>query len=269
MSQLTLTSRHRGRKRSARPCGRRRRGAPSRHGGCAGGHRRQRRASLLQHAGAPEISARRRHRSGADRSRSCSAIALAYPERRFSFVNDGRLVFQSTGSGDLLDVLVKIYGMENAQQMVAWAAAAALRHDRRALDTLAAGCGLSWRRWAGTPTALATATATAIARQRLRQPAQPDARQPQRHRSLCQPALRGGSQPHPCRGAGVSHAAARGPLPRGRRLCRARPGAGRCERASAEDAGALCRGAAHLLRRAEGGAPHRHQRGAGARCGRG
>ncbi|MCB9147767.1 MAG: DNA mismatch repair endonuclease MutL [Caldilineaceae bacterium] len=43
--------------------------------------------------------------------------ALAYPERRFSFVNDGRLVFQSNGSGDLFDVLVKLYGLENAKQM--------------------------------------------------------------------------------------------------------------------------------------------------------
>ncbi|MEZ4614345.1 MAG: DNA mismatch repair endonuclease MutL [Caldilineaceae bacterium] len=43
--------------------------------------------------------------------------ALAYPERRFSFVNDGRLVFQSTGSGDLFDVLVKVYGLENAKQL--------------------------------------------------------------------------------------------------------------------------------------------------------
>ena len=43
--------------------------------------------------------------------------ALAYPDRRFSLVNDGRLIFQSTGSGDLLDVLVKLYGLENARQM--------------------------------------------------------------------------------------------------------------------------------------------------------
>ncbi|MCB0061662.1 MAG: ATP-binding protein, partial [Caldilineaceae bacterium] len=43
--------------------------------------------------------------------------ALAYPERRFSLVNDGKLVFQSTGSGDLYDVLVKVYGLENAKQM--------------------------------------------------------------------------------------------------------------------------------------------------------
>ncbi len=44
--------------------------------------------------------------------------ALAYPDRRFSFVNEGRLVFQSTGSGRLLDVVAKVYGAENAAQMV-------------------------------------------------------------------------------------------------------------------------------------------------------
>ena len=44
--------------------------------------------------------------------------ALAFPERRFSLVSDGRLVFQSTGSGKLYDVLVKVYGLEMAQQML-------------------------------------------------------------------------------------------------------------------------------------------------------
>lgn len=44
--------------------------------------------------------------------------ALAHPERRFSFINDGRLLFQSTGTGDVFDVLVKIYGLENARQFV-------------------------------------------------------------------------------------------------------------------------------------------------------
>jgi DNA mismatch repair protein MutL len=43
--------------------------------------------------------------------------ALAHPDRRFSLVVDGRLVFQSNGNGDLLDVLTKIYGLENARQM--------------------------------------------------------------------------------------------------------------------------------------------------------
>ncbi|MCB0160890.1 MAG: ATP-binding protein, partial [Caldilineaceae bacterium] len=45
-------------------------------------------------------------------------FALAYPACRFSFVNENRLVFQSTGSGDLFDVLVKVYGLEHARQMV-------------------------------------------------------------------------------------------------------------------------------------------------------
>lgn len=45
-------------------------------------------------------------------------FALAFPERRFSLVSEGRLVFQSTGSGRLEDVLVKVLGVEAAQQMV-------------------------------------------------------------------------------------------------------------------------------------------------------
>jgi DNA mismatch repair protein MutL len=43
--------------------------------------------------------------------------AVAHPDRRFSLVNEGRLVFQSTGSGDLFDVLAKVYGLETARQM--------------------------------------------------------------------------------------------------------------------------------------------------------
>jgi DNA mismatch repair protein MutL len=44
--------------------------------------------------------------------------ALAFPDRRFSLVVDGRLLFQSSGSGDLYDVLVKVFGLENARQFV-------------------------------------------------------------------------------------------------------------------------------------------------------
>ncbi len=43
--------------------------------------------------------------------------ALAYPDRRFSLVSDGRLAFQSTGSGKLADALVKVYGLDMAKQM--------------------------------------------------------------------------------------------------------------------------------------------------------
>jgi len=45
-------------------------------------------------------------------------FALAYPERRFNLVSDGKLLFQSTGSGKLVDVLVKVYGLEMAREMM-------------------------------------------------------------------------------------------------------------------------------------------------------
>ncbi len=44
--------------------------------------------------------------------------ALAYPERRFSLASDGKLIFQSTGSGKRYDVIVKVYGLEMAKQML-------------------------------------------------------------------------------------------------------------------------------------------------------
>ena len=50
--------------------------------------------------------------------RIVTRYALAYPELRFSLVSDGRLLFQSTGSGKLYDVLVKVYGLDVAKQML-------------------------------------------------------------------------------------------------------------------------------------------------------
>lgn len=44
--------------------------------------------------------------------------ALAYPERRFTLISDGKTVFQSSGSGALFDVAVQVYGLESARQMV-------------------------------------------------------------------------------------------------------------------------------------------------------
>ncbi len=46
-------------------------------------------------------------------------FAMAFPERRFSLVSDGRLVFQSTGSGRMHDVLVKVWGLDVGRQLVA------------------------------------------------------------------------------------------------------------------------------------------------------
>lgn len=44
--------------------------------------------------------------------------ALTYPHLRLSLVNEGRTVFQSPGTGQLLDVLIQIYGAETAGGMV-------------------------------------------------------------------------------------------------------------------------------------------------------
>jgi DNA mismatch repair protein MutL len=44
--------------------------------------------------------------------------AMAYPERRFKLVNDGRPVFQSTGTGELLDVLIEVYGLDVARHLI-------------------------------------------------------------------------------------------------------------------------------------------------------
>lgn len=44
--------------------------------------------------------------------------ALAHPDRRFRLVSDDRLLFESSGTGDLADVLVQVYGRENGSQMI-------------------------------------------------------------------------------------------------------------------------------------------------------
>jgi DNA mismatch repair protein MutL len=47
------------------------------------------------------------------------AYALAYPALRFSLVSDGRLVFQSAGTGELRDVMIKVFGLDVAREMIA------------------------------------------------------------------------------------------------------------------------------------------------------
>ena len=47
-----------------------------------------------------------------------SRYALAYPEVRFSYVVEGRLSFQTPGTGDPLAALVKVYGPDIASQML-------------------------------------------------------------------------------------------------------------------------------------------------------
>ena len=47
-----------------------------------------------------------------------SRYALAYPAIRFSLIHNGRTSFQTTGNGSLNDVLIAVYGLEVAEQMI-------------------------------------------------------------------------------------------------------------------------------------------------------
>jgi DNA mismatch repair protein MutL len=50
--------------------------------------------------------------------RIVSHYAMAYPAIRFSLQQDQRLTFQSNGSGQLIDGLVAVFGLETARQMI-------------------------------------------------------------------------------------------------------------------------------------------------------
>ena len=47
-----------------------------------------------------------------------TCYAMAFPRLRFGLLSDGRRAFQSKGSGDLYEVLMDVYGLETAQQML-------------------------------------------------------------------------------------------------------------------------------------------------------
>ncbi|MGB3905204.1 MAG: DNA mismatch repair endonuclease MutL [Anaerolineae bacterium] len=47
-----------------------------------------------------------------------TCYAMAFPRLRFVLLSDGRRAFQSKGSGDLYEVLMDVYGLETAQQML-------------------------------------------------------------------------------------------------------------------------------------------------------
>jgi DNA mismatch repair protein MutL len=50
--------------------------------------------------------------------RLASAYAMAYPELRIHLIDKGRLVLQTAGNGKLYDVLIKVFGLEVAQQLL-------------------------------------------------------------------------------------------------------------------------------------------------------
>ena len=51
-------------------------------------------------------------------TRLVECYALAYPEVRFTLIHDGRLVFQTTGQGNLRDVCIQSYGLETARELL-------------------------------------------------------------------------------------------------------------------------------------------------------
>jgi DNA mismatch repair protein MutL len=69
--------------------------------------------------------------------------ALAYPQARFRLVHDNRVTFQSSGNGDLRDVLVAVYGAETARQLLPVAAEPDERH-RAAVSGYVGPPSLHW-----------------------------------------------------------------------------------------------------------------------------
>src|SRR5581483_8058070 len=55
---------------------------------------------------------------GGQITRVVGHFALAYPGIGFTLLSDGKPVFQSSGSGDLLDVIARLYGPEVARGML-------------------------------------------------------------------------------------------------------------------------------------------------------
>lgn len=43
-------------------------------------------------------------------------LALSHPEVRFEAVHNGKILFQTAGSGDLLQVIAQVYGMKVAKK---------------------------------------------------------------------------------------------------------------------------------------------------------
>ena len=60
--------------------------------------------------------------------------AMAYPGVRFTAVSEGREIFHTTGDGKLLNVLVAVYGLSVAEQMVPIGDTALPPDDREAVD---------------------------------------------------------------------------------------------------------------------------------------
>src|SRR5512143_1144225 len=64
-----------------------------------------------------------------------SRYALAYPAIRFNLIHNGRTSFQTTGNGSLPDVLIAVYGLEVAEQMITLTPQLPLRQHPLGLPT--------------------------------------------------------------------------------------------------------------------------------------
>ena len=149
--------------------------------------------------------------------------AMAYPGLRFVLENDGRLTFRSPGSGALLDVLIEVYGLEVAQDMIAVAVGKRVRSAFRADRSRVS---------------------------RLCQPAGAAPRHARADHALCQRALGARSRTDVCRRAGLPHLAARQAPPAGRAQRHAAPGRGGRQRAPHQERGQVSPPRRRLSRRA-------------------
>ena len=206
--------------------------------------------------------------------------ALAYPERRFSLVTDGKLLFQSTGSGKLYDVLVKVYGLEMAKQMIEVGAGerggraeergsgGAEERGKEERGERGRGFGSPAQPFTHSPRHPITHSpvlSLAHSCHRLHRRAG-HASQPSRlYHALRQPPLVPGYVDRLCRDPGVPYAAAHRALSGRSGLHRARPRRCRCQRASHQGRGALPRGQCALRGGATRGATGAGRSGAGAR----
>ncbi len=86
-------------------------------------------------------------RSEATEASAVSAIvtqyALAYPELRFTLLLDGRLAVQTSGSGDVREVVVELYGLDVARQLLPVEAAYGEGRDEVRIGGLVSPPGLT------------------------------------------------------------------------------------------------------------------------------
>ena len=185
-------------------------------------------------------------------------FALAYPERRFNLVSDGKLLFQSTGSGKLVDVLVKVYGLEMARGMIE------IGERERGREGEDGGENHLDETLTHSPIPHSPVHPFSHRRHRLHRRAGDAPQPPRLHHALRQPALVPGHLHRLRRDPGLPHAAADGTLPGRGHLRGDRPRRGGCQRAPDQGRGAVPREQRGLRRGATCRPPSADRSSAGA-----